>query len=224
MTSNVVAGRFGGPTVSRLIGVLGDWCGNEADIAHRGRRLREAGILPTGRRGGGRGAVEVSSHHCVALLLGLMATSNASRAADAFLAVRGLPYDRITVSGANGATTVETAADGGATDLSTLAADLAKIIEIYRAGRRLTHRNLHLTGIDVTRDTGFPSARLELGSPDYGGSGREVIHYARAGHVRPRTVASFWVDGGVVQVFANLLGPLSRTAEDTGVAQADSTG
>ena len=212
MGSNVVTGKFGGPTVSQLISVLGGWCGEEADIAHRGRRLREAGILPTGRRGGGRGAAEITSQHCIALLLGFMATSNASRAGDVCRTVSALPYQKITTTGGSGEVTVETAEDGGATDLSVLAADLAKIVEIYRAGRRLSHRNLHLTGIHVTRDTVNPVARLELGSPEFEVEGREAIHYAGSGDVRGPTIASFWVDGRVVQLFANLLGPLGQAA------------
>jgi hypothetical protein len=212
MPSDVVTGKFGGPTVSQLITVLGGWCGNEADIAHRGRRLREARILPTGRRGGGRGSAEITSQHCVALLLGFMGTSNASRAVDVYRAVAALPYEKITMTDGNNEITMETAEDGGATDLSALAADLAKIVEIYRAGRRLSHRNLHLTGIHLTRDTANPAVRLELGSPEHEVEGREVIHYARPGHERGRTITSFWVDGRVVQLFADLLGPLGQAA------------
>ncbi len=218
MVSNVVNGKFGGPTVSKLITVLGGWCGDEADIAHRGRRFREAGFLPTGRRGGGRGAAEITSQHCVALLLGFMGTTNASRAVDVFRTLAELPYEKISMTAEKGEITVETAADGGATDLSMLAADLAKIVEIYRAGRRLSHRNLHLTGIHLTRDAANPVARLELGSPEHAIEGREMIHYARPGHKPGRTITSIWVDGKVVQLFADLLGPLGQVATgDTGM-------
>ena len=47
------------------------------DLELRARMLREAGYLPTGTRGGGRGLAHVNSEHCANLIIGLLASTSA---------------------------------------------------------------------------------------------------------------------------------------------------
>ncbi len=51
----------------------------EARVAYTARYLREAGLLPKGRRGGGKGSVHLHSNHLAALSLGLLATTTATQ-------------------------------------------------------------------------------------------------------------------------------------------------
>ncbi len=45
------------------------------DLGLLARMLREAGYLPTGKRGGGRGLAHVNSEHCANLIIGLLAST-----------------------------------------------------------------------------------------------------------------------------------------------------
>ena len=47
------------------------------DLGLRARMLREAGYLPTGKQGGGRGLAHVNSDHCANLIIGMLASSSA---------------------------------------------------------------------------------------------------------------------------------------------------
>ena len=61
------------------------------DLSLRARLLREAGYLPTGKRGGGRGLAHVNSEHCTNLLIGLLASSTARGVVPAVEKFRELP-------------------------------------------------------------------------------------------------------------------------------------
>ncbi len=61
------------------------------DLGLRARLLREAGYLPTGKRGGGRGLAHVNSEHCANLLIGLLASSTARGVVPAVEQFRELP-------------------------------------------------------------------------------------------------------------------------------------
>lgn len=45
-------------------------------LRHVSREMQRAGILPKGRRGGGRGSPRITPQHCALFLLGLAGTSN----------------------------------------------------------------------------------------------------------------------------------------------------
>ena len=61
------------------------------DLGLRARLLREAGYLPTGKRGGGRGLAHVNSEHCANLIIGLLASSSARGVVPAVQRFRELP-------------------------------------------------------------------------------------------------------------------------------------
>ncbi len=80
-------------TVNQLIDTILDNIEGtkRGDVSLRARLLREAGYLPTGKRGGGRGLAHVNSEHCANLLIGLLASSTARGVVPAVEQFRELP-------------------------------------------------------------------------------------------------------------------------------------
>ncbi len=77
------------------------------DLDLRARMLREAGYLPTGKRGGGRGLAHVNSEHCANMIIGLLASSSARGVVPLVKHFRELPLLATTAVDIVGMTVVE---------------------------------------------------------------------------------------------------------------------
>lgn len=77
-------------TVTELIDTLCEWCHvSRSDLLLRTRMLREARLLPTSKRGGGRSAAHLDSHHAARVLIGLLCqVTETSAAAEVVEAVK----------------------------------------------------------------------------------------------------------------------------------------
>ncbi len=101
--------KAGMATVNQLIEtILDNIEGTKpGDLGLRARLLREAGYLPTGARGGGRGIAHVNSEHCANLVIGLLASSSARGVVPLVKHFRDLPLLVTTAVDIVGLTVVE---------------------------------------------------------------------------------------------------------------------
>lgn len=85
-------------TAARFTEILSQALGlSVADVQHRARRLREAGLLPG--EGHGRGAPHLNARDCANLLIGILATDTASHVAEAVASVGQLWGRPIVLNG-----------------------------------------------------------------------------------------------------------------------------
>jgi hypothetical protein len=85
-------------TASVVVDKVVEWTGfNEAAVSYAARYLRDAGMNPKGKPGGGKGAAHHNTGHCVALIAAILSTDTVTKAADA--AAKTLSLVRALVPG-----------------------------------------------------------------------------------------------------------------------------
>ena len=112
------------------------------DLGLRARMLREAGYLPTGKRGGGRGLAHVNSEHCANLIIGLLASTSARGVVPLVKRFRELPLLMTAAVDIVGLTPVESKAEH-----PTLLLAIRNMIDTWRAGIRPWRADVELTGM-----------------------------------------------------------------------------
>lgn len=112
------------------------------DLGLRARLLREDGYLPTGKKGGGRGAAHVNSEHCANLIIGLIASSSARGVVPAVKRFRDLPLLATAAVDIVGLTVMENQPEP-----ATLFLAIQGMIDNWRAGIRPWEEGLELEDI-----------------------------------------------------------------------------
>ncbi len=128
-------------TVNQLVETILDTIEGtkRGDLGLRARMLREAGYLPTGKRGGGRGLAHVNSEHCANMIIGLLASSSARGVVPLVKRFRELPLLATAAVDIVGMNVVESHAEP-----ATLFDAIRLMIDNWRAGKRPCNAGLEI--------------------------------------------------------------------------------
>jgi hypothetical protein len=195
--------------VRELIDTLIDRCRWPAtEVRQRARILREAGLLPTSKRGGGVGKAAITPEHCIWMMIAMGATNTNQRAAEA-----ARLFAKLTRAPSND---IEEEYSGDLTFLG----DLSKYLE-WRRRKGFPKPKFHMDTFEFQPDPDWPTAKIIFRTIDSAPYESMTTVYAPAIHdaferyedrfrygqlTRPTQI-----DAGIVDVFTRLLGPEDRT-------------
>jgi hypothetical protein len=195
--------------VRELVETLIDECGWPAtEVRQRARILREAGMLPTSKRGGGVGKAPITAEHCMWLMIAMGATNTNQRATDAartFAKLIGSPSDN-PVPG-----------DG------TFLGDMTTYLE-WRQRIGFGKEQWHWQTFEFQHDPDWPTVTIIFRRDSDDASEARRFPYTpalddaferyekrfRSGQLTRPTQ----IDAGIVEVFTRLLGPADRSILD----------
>ena len=178
------------------------------DLALRARMLREAGYLPTGKRGGGRGLAHVNSEHCANMIIGLVASTSARGVVPAVERFRDLPL--LATAGVDivGLTVVENQPEP-----ATLFLAIRNMIDTWRAGVRPWAADLELS--DMIGYCDWPEGPVILSyrdlKPDQEGQavGWWLVYGTQPDkYENPRWAPMLSLSGTIIGLMVTLLGPI----------------
>jgi hypothetical protein len=195
--------------VRDLIDTLIDRCGwSDTEVRQRARVLREAGLLPTSKRGGGIGKAPIKPEHCVWMMIAMGATDTNRRAAEAarlFARLKRVPSKDIEEINSG--------------DLTFLG-DLTKYLE-WRRRKGFPEPEFHMETFVFQPDPDWPIAKIVFRSIDgVPGESMTTIYTPAKDDALERYEERFkygqltrptQIDAGIVDVFTLLLGPEDRT-------------
>ena len=195
--------------VRELIDTLIDRCGwPDTEVRQRARVLREAGLLPTSKRGGGIGKAAITPEHCVWMMIAMGATDTNRRAAEAARLFAGLTRPP--------SKDIEERFSGDLTFLG----DLTKYLE-WRRRKGFPKPEFHMETYEFQPDPDWPTAKIVFRSIDsVPGESISTVYAPAKDDAFERYDERFkygqltrptQIDAGIVDVFTRLLGPEDRT-------------
>ncbi len=215
-------------TINQLIETILDTIEGtkRGDLELRARMLREAGYLPTGKRGGGRGLAHVNSEHCANLIIGLLASSSARGVVPLVKRFRDLPLLVTESVDVVGWTPGENRPEP-----TTLLLAIQNMIDNWRAGVRPWHERLELaemigycdspegpaildfkaSNVVAERGGDWVPGQIDWAEQDDEGRlfGCSLIYGARPDFPRgPHWAPLLSLSGEVIKHMAKLLGPI----------------
>jgi len=212
---NARAYKTGMATVNQLIEtILENIEGTkEGDLELRARMLREAGYLPTGKRGGGRGLAHVTSEHCANMIIGLLASTSARGVVQAVKQFRDLPLLATAAVDLVGLTVME-----GEGAPVTLRLAIQYMINSWRAGQQPWADGLYLHRMVGYCDNPDGPVILSFKDSDKDDEGRELLWWLVYGARPdlphgPQWAPMLSLDGVVIEHIVKLLGPIEDAAE-----------
>ena len=182
------------------------------DLGLRARLLREAGYLPTGKRGGGRGLAHVNSEHCANLVIGLLASSSARGVVPLVKRFRKLPLLATTAVDIVGMTVVENTPEP-----KTLLLAIQGMIDNWRAGVGPWSKDVVLENMIGFCDRGEGPVILSFRDLEGDEGGRAASWWLVYGDQPDFVQAPRWspmlsLSGAVIGHIVKLLGPIEGTA------------
>lgn len=196
-------------TVNQLIEtILENIEGTKAgDLGLRARLLREAGYLPTGKRGGGSGLAHVNSEHCANFIIGLIASTSARGVVPAVKKFRDLPVLKTAAVDIVGLTVYENKDD------NTPLLAIKNAIDNSRAGNRPWAAGKELAELIGYCDSPDGPVILSFRDTEPDEDGRRVGWWLLYGNQPEESSTPHWapmlsVSGEVVGLIVKLLGPI----------------
>ena len=183
------------------------------DVGLRARKLREAGDLPTGKRGGGRGLAHVNSEHCANLIIGLLASSSARGVAPLVQGFRELPLAATAAVDIVGLTVMENQPEP-----ATLFLAIRGMIDNWRANIRPLAPKLELGEMIGYCDRPEGPVILSFEDSEQDDDGKVVgwwlVYGARPDSPDgPQWSPMLSLSGSVIGHIVNLLGPIEDATE-----------
>ena len=182
------------------------------DLGLRARMLREAGYLPTGKRGGGRGLAHVNSEHCANMIIGLLASSSARGVVPLVKRFRELPLLATAAVDIVGMDVVDSQPEP-----ATLALAIRLMIDNWRANIRPWAADLELDDMigycDRPEGPVILSFRDSVQDDEGRSSGWWLVYGARPDVPDgPRWSPMLSLSGEVLGHIVQLLGPIEDSA------------
>jgi len=184
------------------------------DVSLRARLLREAGYLPTGKHGGGKGIVHVDSGHCANLIIGLIASSTARGVVAAVERFRELPLVGTAAVDIVGLTHMENTPEP-----ATLFLAIEAVIDNWRANIRPWAADLELDDMIGYCDSPEGPVIFSFRDSAQDEEGRKVGWWLVYGARPDLPHGSRWapmlsLSGAVLGHIVELLGPIEAAPED----------